>query len=66
MSKDLSLADSAAKQLQLGLPLTTLANRIYQKLESDHEFSELDFSVVYDWLKRANQGLKKDSYDDVE
>ncbi|KAG0141338.1 hypothetical protein CROQUDRAFT_110535 [Cronartium quercuum f. sp. fusiforme G11] len=65
MAKDLSLAITAASQNGLSLPLTTLSNRIYDKLGNDPEFGALDFSVIYKWLKIANEGLHSPNPDDA-
>jgi hypothetical protein len=51
---DLGLAMAAANDHNLKLPSGSLTNTIYEKLKNDPEFGEKDFSVVYEWLDKAN------------
>lgn len=55
MLKDLKITKSVADEVQLNLPFLTLSNRIYDKVCNDEELKDLDFSVVYQWLKVANE-----------
>ncbi|KAH9816897.1 NAD binding domain of 6-phosphogluconate dehydrogenase-domain-containing protein [Melampsora americana] len=61
MLKDLTITQSVADQNQLNLPFLTLSNRIYNKVCNDEELKDLDFSVVYQWLKIANENLNSNS-----
>ncbi|BGP44132.1 hypothetical protein JCM10450v2_008355 [Rhodotorula kratochvilovae] len=57
MSKDLNLALTAAASSSTPLPLGSLAGKLYEKLSAREEFAGRDFSVVYEYLKEAREGL---------
>ncbi|CAH7688719.1 3-hydroxyisobutyrate dehydrogenase [Phakopsora pachyrhizi] len=52
MSKDLKLAINSAKSVSSSsdLPLLKISSEMYEKIASDLELGNKDFSVVYDWL----------------
>ncbi|KAK4056127.1 hypothetical protein OIO90_002858 [Microbotryomycetes sp. JL221] len=60
MTKDLNLAIAAAKTTDTPLPLGGLTTTLYNALTKREEFSDRDFSVIFEYFKIAQQGgLKK-------
>ncbi|TNY22333.1 3-hydroxyisobutyrate dehydrogenase [Rhodotorula diobovata] len=58
MSKDLQLALTSASHSSTPLPLGQLAGKLYERLGARPEFAERDFSVVYEYLSEAREGVK--------
>ena len=54
MSKDLGLANDAAKSSGTKTPLGDLANSIYKQL-SEEGYAKKDFSVVFQWLSENSK-----------
>ncbi|KAM0787121.1 hypothetical protein ACM66B_006375 [Microbotryomycetes sp. NB124-2] len=59
MTKDLNLAIAASKQTNTPLPLGGLTTTLYNALTKRQEFSDRDFSVIFEYLKVAQQGGMK-------
>ncbi|GAA5957373.1 hypothetical protein JCM8115_006971 [Rhodotorula mucilaginosa] len=56
MSKDLGLALTSAEQSGTPLPLGKLTQTLYSRLAAHEEFKDRDFSVIYEYLKQAQEG----------
>lgn len=63
LSADLNLALSAAQSSPSGapvpLPLGQLTTTLYSKLSKHEGFGGRDFSVIYEYLEEAREGLRK-------
>ncbi|GAA6009447.1 hypothetical protein JCM10207_003783 [Rhodosporidiobolus poonsookiae] len=59
MAKDLNLALAASSvpTPAVPIPLGQLTTTLYNKLAAHDEFGKRDFSVVYEYLERAKEGL---------
>lgn len=55
---DLQLALTSASHSSTPLPLGQLAGKLYERLGARPEFAERDFSVVYEYLSEAREGVK--------
>lgn len=54
MAKDLGLAQEASTEVKAPTPLGSLAHQLYRILANNPEFSEKDFSSVYEFLQKQN------------
>ena len=54
MEKDLTLAMSAAKEVEARLPLGASAHQLYGML-CEHGYSDKDFSVVFEYLTKGKK-----------
>jgi len=57
MKKDLDTISETAKQLGISLPVSSLANRIYQDAESSG-FADIDYTGILAFIDKMS-GLKK-------
>lgn len=53
---DLGLALTSAEQSGTPLPLGKLTQTLYSRLAAHEEFKDRDFSVIYEYLKQAQEG----------
>jgi 3-hydroxyisobutyrate dehydrogenase len=54
MKKDLDAINNAAKEFGISLPMTTLANEIYQNADSDG-FGELDYTGILAFIEKISR-----------
>ncbi|TKR68589.1 hypothetical protein L596_024553 [Steinernema carpocapsae] len=57
MCKDLGLAQNASTEVQAPILLGSLAHQVYRILANDPKYANLDFGIIYQFLK--NQAEKK-------
>ncbi|MGH9999362.1 MAG: NAD-binding protein, partial [Nitrosopumilaceae archaeon] len=54
MKKDLDTINQAAEKFNLSLPMTTLANRLYQDA-LENGFGELDYTGILEFVKKTSK-----------
>jgi 3-hydroxyisobutyrate dehydrogenase-like beta-hydroxyacid dehydrogenase len=58
MQKDLDTINAAAKAFNLSLPMTYLAEKLYQ--DATGEFAKLDYTGILAYIEKAAKEAKRD------